>query len=1109
MGPTSSIHSKQFFHLQVSSTHPPISPTLKANLHSTEASEDAAGGYFNALNKEKRGLLEISLADPSHRPYFSAFMPEEWLLLSGYKLYEHWKLANPDGLVDSPPKRKDLLITRNFVNDPYFSLNNANEWICPVAFEAWLQWYRHAVSPQEKEDIYSRPSSRMSITTNAETLASRPSSRLSMLSKALRPSSCMSDLSEASQPLSRMSISEYSFWGASSPPHSMYSSGNASVGGHQESPIKILDSNDELGFPSSFPKSEPLDSIFLSPKIEAKFDIKKAVKQEKQPFKLPTEEKEKAVAKPNDISKPLRLTAKMKVESLHTITNVPSTWLVPRRKEATLLDLTDKKLPDKGNGSKMTMDAFIRSQDQDSWKGSLGHGQGDVGVFGFANQGDVAVQCRRVELKCNGIKICEHFDNALLENCQRFEPDEQEMKAMFKQELNANETEAKSPVNIILRFYREAMNSKCDPALKCPGRPVLRRLQKPSTNMKTKCVGCLHWTYKEGCCHRYLAIPLNIDEDEFEELSSNPTCILMLHPLSGLKQCKYLHTINGVIQLSRIVPRPCSAKMTIYVPVDNTIQQAIVYIHKAQPHNHPMHCPHKPTFNDKEKVYNAMNMLGSRKASLTALKVRNAPLTVALYGGKPIAAESPAFMDTRRFCDVVRKEKIKDYPKGLDWEGVVYEHAERESKLAIKDRYIHTVLSTGNIKLVLTMNSRLAKLFHVVMYLAIDFTFKRVRGEIDEWEVTGFVERVAHRLTGSILKIVAFHPDDPLAIFRVFILDAETAQVLGLADALQLYILQLKHDDPGLPQDCIDVALRVLKTCSVHFDQNIDKLPKSISQDIINRLKSWKALKNDQEVASWHEFCKNMKDESLISAHAFTNDATGIQTPLLETILSARELDNKIADELDLIEDIGILPNPLNGPVDQEHRSTQRQNWASQKANTRNQHLSQHNALISEQTKSSKTLKASMAMENELTTKLKTLRESFKQEKRPSTYDKIQHLTNAINKEKQLCRDLRIWQKEIDGQLHALKHDGLAGPFNQLPSDSHPTSGLKNMTEAELSTDAKLIPPSDTAATLNPDLDYNCLDYDWENFDWDSFDFSTVDVQAISTKNPWPFPVNF
>lgn len=177
-------------------------------------------------------------------------------------------------------------------------------------------------------------------------------------------------------------------------------------------------------------------------------------------------------------------------------------------------------------------------------------------------------------------------------------------------------------------------------------------------------------------------------------------------------------------------------------------------------------------------------------------------------------------------------------------------------------------------------------------------------------------------------------------------------------------------------------------------------------------------------------------------------------------------------------------------------------------------------------------------------------------------YDQIQQLTKAVEQEKQLCRDLRTRQKEIDGQQHALKRDALAGvqingrrrvhskeistqppsptfhhtsPAPEIPAaddellqnklflpsepsahpdtlscpDSPSTSGLENMTEAESSTNAECIPPSDAAATLNngvPDLDYSCLDVDWENFDWDNFDFSTVDFQA--TENPWPFPVN-
>jgi len=52
---------------------------------------------------------------------------------------------------------------------------------------------------------------------------------------------------------------------------------------------------------------------------------------------------------------------------------------------------------------------------------------------------------------------------------------------------------------------------------------------------------------------------------------------------------------------------------------------------------------------------------------------------------------------------------------------------------------------TTEAKWVITMHPRLAKHFHSVLYLCIDYTFKRVKGDIDEWEVVGFLDRFKRR----------------------------------------------------------------------------------------------------------------------------------------------------------------------------------------------------------------------------------------------------------------------------------------------------------------------------------------------------------------------------
>jgi hypothetical protein len=82
----------------------------------------------------------------------------------------------------------------------------------------------------------------------------------------------------------------------------------------------------------------------------------------------------------------------------------------------------------------------------------------------------------------------------------------------------------------------------------------------------------------------------------------------------------------------------------------------------------------------------------------------------------------------------------------LTWHvGLVHEHIERESKLPDKERYIHTVMTKGDIKIAVTMHPTIANIMHAVAYLCIDYTFKRVSGELNEWEIAGFSERLKRR----------------------------------------------------------------------------------------------------------------------------------------------------------------------------------------------------------------------------------------------------------------------------------------------------------------------------------------------------------------------------
>jgi hypothetical protein len=95
---------------------------------------------------------------------------------------------------------------------------------------------------------------------------------------------------------------------------------------------------------------------------------------------------------------------------------------------------------------------FFPRQDQDSWRGSTGHLKGDVGVYGLdPDDPSKSTLCRRVALDCQGIKVCEQFDDGLLAGCERYEQDEDETREFLTLEGDANESEANSTLAAVAR----------------------------------------------------------------------------------------------------------------------------------------------------------------------------------------------------------------------------------------------------------------------------------------------------------------------------------------------------------------------------------------------------------------------------------------------------------------------------------------------------------------------------------------------------------------------------------------------------------------------------------------------------------------------------------
>jgi hypothetical protein len=92
--------------------------------------------------------------------------------------------------------------------------------------------------------------------------------------------------------------------------------------------------------------------------------------------------------------------------------------------------------------------------------------------------------------------------------------------------------------------------------------------------------------------------------------------------------------------------------------------------------------------------------------------------------------------------------------------------------------------------------------------------------------------------------------------------------------------------------------------------------------------------------------------------------------------LSVRELDERVANELEAMERNGVLANRWNGPIKREHRSEMRHTWSREKTQTHHERLTQHDTLAADLETVSIRHAESIEIDKALREKIKALRSS-------------------------------------------------------------------------------------------------------------------------------------
>ncbi|KAJ6597853.1 hypothetical protein B0H10DRAFT_1959718 [Mycena sp. CBHHK59/15] len=240
--------------------------------------------------------------------------------------------------------------------------------------------------------------------------------------------------------------------------------------------------------------------------------------------------------------------------------------------------------------------------------------------------------------------------------------------------------------------------------------------------------------------------------------------------------------------------------------MDPTIRKALIVHNSNTAHNHPMPALTKASFELKAAYRKCIEAVDCVRATVS--KVDNALSTMILLNGKKLSEFAAALQLNQTKRKMVHKAKLAAYPAGLDVGGVFqlfWDEMKKPIDELLDDK---GVLSFEN-----------------------DTTFKRVAGDINEWEVviffkalqravtiarayvnhasTKFFECLYDEFQAVKLELTVLHPGGNILAMNS---DMEAAQVLGAA----CYFFKLNdpeysnlsNDTPGEPE--------FVKLCTTH-----------------------------------------------------------------------------------------------------------------------------------------------------------------------------------------------------------------------------------------------------------------------------------------------------
>ncbi|GBC31112.2 hypothetical protein GLOIN_2v1866968 [Rhizophagus irregularis DAOM 181602=DAOM 197198] len=345
--------------------------------------------------------------------------------------------------------------------------------------------------------------------------------------------------------------------------------------------------------------------------------------------------------------------------------------------------------------------------------------------------GDIAVI--KKDRTCHGVKICEFADPELREMEHKSVDPNSDLRLRMSKELSTDNVNYNTFAKYLAAYKTECRYMR--DGVQCNGKPILKCLRRhDETVPPSYFIGCTGWRMNEKF-HRFISIKENVDLNLLQQLLNGLYEGETDEPVNNCYSVfsnTHPHRSENTITQGKLMKKLCEVRFSKLIPVDIKSCPFVILTSKGI-HTHPPPPPNQVPVTIRTRLQELIHQANNDNTDVTPTHIITGNLIKTYFGVEYLSDIHASLNNTDRLRYYIDKIQKEIHPQGQGLLGVVYNYSRNINNFRDYVKRLE-FFEDEHVIIVCTTSEQLNEWIKC-KHFQIDLSFKRVMGEINEFEI--------------------------------------------------------------------------------------------------------------------------------------------------------------------------------------------------------------------------------------------------------------------------------------------------------------------------------------------------------------------------------------